>query len=169
MFDENELKKEMYKSYLELLENAEEDLLTECSEKKPPLVGEIRIFNIDPPFYLLVSKRIKEDLYEVIPFTEFWNLVSNSKISLLIRVKKYRLTLSPLPFTYYFSGELLTKYSCVITTVEGSVVETVREYVGKVTLLDFDEVSVDFLRKESGRIGKFFVASIFNSFEEEDY
>jgi len=162
-----ELKKEMYKSYLDLLENAEENLLAECEEKKSPQVGEIRIFNIDPPFYLLVSKKIKGNLYEVIPFTEFWSLVGNSKISLLIRVKKYRLTLSPLPFTYYFSEELLTKYSCVITTVGEDVIKTTREYVRKVTILDFDEISVEFLKRETSRIGRFFVASVLTSLEEE--
>jgi len=163
-----DLEKRIYQGYLELLRKGEKNLLVECNEKKEVFIGDVRIFNVDPPFYLLITKQLSEELFEVVPFTEYWILAKTSRISPKVKIKKYSLTISPLPYKYYFLKELLFKYSCTLARVNERVVSKVLGYVEKAEHQGSSLWTLRFLKKERDRISPFSVASVLIALDKEE-
>uniref|UniRef100_A0A7C2PE51 Uncharacterized protein n=1 Tax=candidate division WOR-3 bacterium TaxID=2052148 RepID=A0A7C2PE51_UNCW3 len=159
-----DFERESYEAYLSLLENSE-NLIAECIRKESPEPGDLRIFNIDPPFYLLITRKIDDNLYEVIPFTEFWALARTSANPPQMVLRNYKLTLSPLPFKYYFLEELLFNYSCRLIKVKGEDVRHIVKYVETARLDKVSELTRKFFEKETERIGKFSMSSILTALD----
>jgi hypothetical protein len=163
-----DLEKRIYQGYLELLRKSDKNLLVECDKKREVLIGDVRIFNVDPSFYLLITKKLSEELFEVVPFTEYWILAKTSRIPPKIKIKKYSLTISPLPYKYYFLEELLFKYSCTLTRVNERVISKVLDYVEKAEYQGSSLWTLRFLKEERDRISLFSMASVLITLDKEE-
>ncbi|ADC88641.1 hypothetical protein Thal_0003 [Thermocrinis albus DSM 14484] len=116
--------------------------------------GQIRLFLIDPPEYVLVLKR-DLDLNIIVPLTPYFELLPEEAPILVLegpapdhpffRGDKARLVLKPLPFWVHVHEKILTRYSTLINMhiVNEEVVGEIKEYIK----LDIKSIKDKYVRK----------------------
>lgn len=145
------LEEEVFNIYENLLKEGKQ-VPVEAEIKTLPEVGDIRIFLIDPPVYLVVVRDMGEEMYECIPLTEFWPLAKTTRIPPKIILNNYRIVLSPLPFKVYFTKRVLYTYTKKLGALGGTYIAQIEGYVDSVNY-KVGGVRQKFIESEINRLG----------------
>ena len=111
----------LYRNFLESLG----DEVLEAQDSEPPEPGQVRLYFLTPPEYVLVAERISEDLFKIIPLTSYIQLAITNLYPPVIEWRGLRLV--PLPFEVYIARSLLEKHSKHVFRIRDT--EKVAEYV----------------------------------------
>ncbi len=118
-----ELQKLLYENYIKRRGKT----LLEAQNQTEPRVGEVRLFLIDPPEWILITGQESEDLYTVVPLTTYVQLAITDKKPPVVSWKKFNLV--PLPFWVYARREILKKYSKPVFRINDKGIVKIKEYV----------------------------------------
>jgi len=111
----------LYRNYIETIG----DGLLQTTESKPAQVGEVRLFFMEPPEWILIADKPDENLYLIVPLTAYIQLAITDRYPPVIRWRNINLV--PLPFWVYVRKELLEKYSEPAFKIKD--LEKIKEYV----------------------------------------
>jgi len=159
-----ELQKILYENYVKSL--GKELIEVKEEERKPAQVGQVRLFFMTPPEFVLVLKK-DHDLSVIVPLTSYLQLAITDRYPPLIQWKK--LNLVPLPFWVYANEKLLQKYSVpmfVIRDTEG--LERIREYVKSARTKGIGKWREKFIKKTYERFKDLNLSSILYEIEKDD-
>lgn len=163
------LEEELYRTYESLLREGRQ-VPAEADAKTFPEIGDIRIFLIDPPIYLIVAEYLEDELYMCIPLTEFWSLAKTSRIPPKIVLERYKIVLSPLPFRTYFARRVLHTYTKKLAELNHDYVSQMVKYVDSVKY-KVGGIRQKFMESEIRRLGPHVIGNIMeylNQLEEEE-
>jgi len=152
----------LYKNYekslgKELIEVKEE-------ERKPAQVGQVRLFFMTPPEFILVLKK-DGDLNVIVPLTSYLQLAITDRHPPLIKWRG--LNFVPLPFWVYAHEELLQKYSVPVFKVKSNLEEVAR-YVKEARTKGIGEWREKFIKKTYERFKDLNMSSVLYEVEREE-
>ena len=112
----------LYRNYLESL--GEELVEVKEEERRPSEEGQVRLFFMTPPEFVLVLKK-EGDLNVTVPLTSYLQLAITDRHPPLVKWRG--LNLVPLPFWVYANEKLLQKYSVPVFRIKK--LQPIRDYV----------------------------------------
>ncbi|RLJ70684.1 hypothetical protein BCF55_0965 [Hydrogenivirga caldilitoris] len=140
----SELQENLYRVYEKSLGK---DLLEVKEEEKvPPEEGQVRLFFMTPPEFILVLKK-EGDLNVIVPLTSYIQLAITNIYPPLIKWKGFRLV--PLPFWVYANEKIIQKYSVPVFKL--SNLEKIREYVKSARTKGIGKWREKFIKKVAER------------------
>jgi len=157
-----ELQKILYENYVKSL--GKELIEVKEEERKPAQVGQVRLFFMTPPEYVLVLKK-DHDLNVIVPLTSYLQLAITDRYPPLIQWKK--LNLVPLPFWVYANEKLLQKYSVPMFHLKSGL-EEIAEYIKKAKTKGIGKWREKFIKKTYERWKDLNLSSIFYEVEKYD-
>ncbi|MEO0251839.1 MAG: hypothetical protein ABIM44_06330 [candidate division WOR-3 bacterium] len=163
------LEEELYRTYESLLKEGKQTP-AEADVKTSPEIGDLRIFLIDPPIYLVIAEYLEDELYMCIPLTEFWFLAKTSRIPPKIVLKRYKIVLSPLPFRTYFTRRVLYTYTKKLASLNNEYISQIVKYVDGVNY-KVGGIRQKFMESEIRRLGPHVIGNIMeylSQLEEEE-
>ena len=149
----NRLQEILYRNYEESL--GEELIEVKEEERKPSREGQVRLFFMTPPEFVLVLKK-KGDLNVIVPLTSYLQLAITDKYPPLIKWRG--LNLVPLPFWVYVNEKLLQKYSVPVFKIRK--LDPIRDYVKTARTKGIGEWREKFIRKTAERFRDLNISSI---------
>ena len=158
----NDLQEILYRNYekslgKELIEVKEE-------ERKPAEVGQVRLFFMTPPEFILVLKK-DGDLNVIVPLTSYLQLAITDRYPPLIKWKKFNLV--PLPFWVYAHEKLLQKYSVPMFYLKTGL-EEIAKYVKEARTKGIGKWREKFIKKTYERFKDLSISSILYEVEREE-
>jgi len=124
-----DLIKRSYLEYRRLLLNEQGPF--ELVPQTEPREGEIRIFGVFPPVYLLITERLRQlpDIFKVIPLSEEVKLSYLGKATPMFVFNTLRMCLCALPLEFYAEKRLLFNYTTKIAKTEKNSIKVCKHYV----------------------------------------
>lgn len=150
---ESNVQELLYRNYEESL--GDELIEVKEEERKPSEEGQVRLFFITPPEFVLVLKK-ENDLNIIVPLTSYLQLAITDRYPPLIKWKGYNLV--PLPFWVYANEKLLQKYSVPVFRIRD--LKAVREYVKTARTKGIGEWREKFIGKTAERFKDISLSSI---------
>jgi len=158
----NDLQEILYRNYEKSL--AKELIEVKEEERKPSEVGQVRLFFMTPPEFILILKR-EGDLNIVVPLTSYLQLAITDRYPPLIKWKKFNLV--PLPFWVYAHEKLLQKYSVPMFHLKSSL-EEIAKYVKEARTKGIGKWREKFIKKTYERFKDLNLSSIIYEIEKEE-
>ncbi len=143
----------LYRNYEESL--GEELVEVKEEERKPSEVGQVRLFFMTPPEFVLVIKK-DDNLNVIVPLTSYLQLAITDKYPPLIKWRGYNLV--PLPFWVYANEKLLEKYSVPVFKIKD--VEVIKNYVKTAKTKGIGEWREKFIKKTAERFKDLSLSSV---------
>ncbi len=142
----------LYKNYIKSLG----DEVLEVVNKKPPKVGQVRLFLMTPPEWVLVIDKPEEDLFTIVPLTTYIRLALTNIYPPVVTWKHLRMV--PLPFWVYVRREILEKYSKPVFRLRD--IESIKEYVKKARTRGIGKWREKFIQKVADRFADINLSSL---------
>jgi len=156
------LQETLYRNYLSSL--GDELVEVKEEERKPSEAGQVRLFFMTPPEFVLVIKK-EEDLSLIVPLTSYIQLAITDRYPPVVRWNGYNLV--PLPFWVYANDKLLEKYSVPVFKLRE--LDQIREYVKTARTKGIGEWREKFIRKTAERFQDLNLSSLlYEVIREED-
>ncbi|EDP75983.1 hypothetical protein [Hydrogenivirga sp. 128-5-R1-1] len=150
---ENNVQEILYRNYEESL--GEELVEVKEEERKPPEVGQVRLFFMTPPEFVLVINK-KDNLNVIVPLTSYLQLAITDKYPPLVKWRGYNLV--PLPFWVYANEKLLEKYSVPVFKIKE--LDKIRDYVKTARTAGIGEWREKFIKKTAERFKDLSLSSL---------
>ncbi len=150
---ENSVQEILYRNYEESL--GEELIEVKEEERKPSQVGQVRLFFMTPPEFILVLKK-EDDLNIVVPLTSYLQLAITDRYPPLVKWKRYNLV--PLPFWVYANEKLIMKYSVPVFKIRE--LDKIRDYVKNARTTGIGEWREKFIKKTAERFKDLSLSSL---------
>ena len=142
----------LYKSYIETIG----DGLLQTTESKPVEVGQVRLFLMEPPEWILITDKPDESLYTIVPLTAYIQLAITDKYPPVITWRNINLV--PLPFWVYARKELLEKHSEPAFKIKD--LERIKEYVRNAKVRGIGKWREKFIKAVAERFKDLHISSI---------
>ncbi|MDQ7039150.1 MAG: hypothetical protein Q9N26_08180 [Aquificota bacterium] len=139
-----DMQKILYENFIKSLG----DEVLEVPAPKPPEVGQVRLYLMTPPEYILITEKVHEDLFKIVPLTSYVQLAITNKYPPTIRWRGFLLV--PLPFEVYAEKTLLEKHSEAVFKVSEGL-EKIAEYVKTVRIRGIGKWREKFIEKNIER------------------
>lgn len=140
----SELQEKLYRVYEKSLGK---DILEVKEEERVAVKeGQVRLFFITPPEFILVLKK-EGDLSVIVPLTSYIQLAITNIYPPLIKWKGFRL--APLPFWVYANEKIIQKYSVPVFKLRE--VEKVHDYVKNARTTGIGKWREKFIKKTAER------------------
>ncbi len=143
----------LYRNYEESL--GEELIEVKEEERKPSKEGQVRMFFMTPPEFVLVLRK-EGDLNVIVPLTSYLQLAITDRYPPLIKWRG--LNLVPLPFWVYANEKLLQKYSVPVFRIKK--LQPIKEYVKTARTKGIGEWREKFIKKTAERFKDLNLSSI---------
>ena len=144
MSGEKNMQEILYRNFIKSL--GDEVLVVSAPE--PPEPGQVRLYLMTPPEYVLITEKVHEDLYEVVPLTSYIPLAITDRYPPVIEWRGLRLV--PLPFVVYIARSLLERHSEPVFRVKGGL-EKVSEYASTARIRGVGKWREKFIKKNIQR------------------
>lgn len=144
--DMSELQEKLYRVYLKSLGK---DVFEVKEEKRVPSEeGQVRLFFMTPPEYVLVARK-EGELSVIVPLTSYLQLAITNKYPPLIKWNGFRLV--PLPFWVYANEKIIQKYSVPLFKIDNKGLEEIRSYVKEARTKGIGKWREKFIKKVAER------------------
>lgn len=149
----NSMQEILYRNYEESI--GDELIEVKEEERKPSEAGQVRLFFMTPPEFVLVLKK-EDDLNVIVPLTSYLQLAVTDRYPPLIKWKGYNLV--PLPFWVYANEKLLQRYSVPVFRIKN--LEAIRDYVKTARTKGIGEWREKFIRRTAERFKDLSLSSV---------
>jgi len=136
------------------------DEVLEVPNPKLPETGQVRLFLMTPPEYVLVTEKVHEGLFKVVPLTSYIPLAITDRYPPVIEWRGLRLV--PLPFEVYVARSLLERHSEPVFRVKGEP-EKVSEYANTARIKGIGKWRGKFIKKNIQRWKDINLSSLISS------
>ncbi len=143
--------------YINYIRSCGEEML-EVLSPVPPETGQVRLFTMTPPEWVLVVNK-EGDLFTVIPLTTLIQLAVTDRYPPVVEWRGYRLV--PLPFWVFVRKEILEKYSKPVFRVRD--VDRIKEYARSARTKAIGKWREKFIKKVAERFADINLASMLYS------
>ncbi len=144
----------LYKNYEKSI--GKEIIEVKEKERISPQKGQVRLFLMTPPEYVLILK-LEGDLCICVPLTSYIRLSITNIYPPLVEWRGK--VFSPLPFWVYINSKLVEKYSVPIFKLNKDI-DRITEYVRKARTKGIGKWREKFIKKVAGRFKDFNLSSL---------
>jgi len=147
-----QLQKILYEAYLKSLGKE----VIEVVERYPPEEGQVRLFFLTPPEWVLVVRRISAELFALVPLTSYLQLAITDRYPPLVKWRGRNFV--PLPLWFYSRREIIERFSKPVFRVEE--IEKIRDYVKSARTKGIGNYREKFIKKVAERFSDITLSSM---------